>query len=258
MARTDRASAPQPPTLAGFLRAARRRRGLSREKLAFAASVSSSYIAQLESGEKGHPSALTLRSLAGPLALRPEELRHLFDLAKSPHDDDPGEPAETVDASITPEMQAAIDHLDPTLAGYVDRHWNVLATNTAYARAFPGLVDSGNVLRWLLTVHAAKNVMIEWEKETALTVDWFRGLAGTHGSDPWHQELLDELSDRPEFRQMWADHSVAFGRRSPYMHLRDPDTDEPYTVNVQLYPVSTDPRVPVQIYLGVRLPYRGP
>lgn len=249
----------QAPTLAGYLKAVRRAKRMSRDKLAAAAGISVSYVSQLESGEKTHPSPTALRALATSLELRPAEVHHAFNLAQLPHfdpDADSGAQFGTTDL-VTPEMHAAIDHLNPSLAGYLDERWNVLAANRAYTDAFPGLLVAGNVLRWFFTAPAAKDVMIEWEHEAALTVNWFRGLAGTRHGDQWNAELLEELGQYPDFVRLWTREDVAFGRTSPYMHLRDPDTGQPYTVNVQLYGVQ-HVTTAIQIYIGVRLAYAGP
>jgi len=252
----------RPPTLGGYLRAARRERKLSRDQVAVAAAVSTSYVTQLETGEKSHPSVPALRAITTALGLDARQLRHAYNLARLRPDelDNPaGTPGvEELIPGITPEMLMTIDYLNPTLAAYVDERWDILAANESYARAFPGLIESGNVMRWFFASPSAKKVTIEWETEAALTVHWFRGLLGSRGHDKWGTELLDELSKYPDFARLWLEEQVKFGRDTSYMHLRDPGTGEPYTLNVQLYATMPEARVRVQVYIGLRIPYSGP
>jgi transcriptional regulator with XRE-family HTH domain len=249
----------RPPTLGDYLRATRCEHSLSRDQLAGAAAVSTSYIAQLETGEKLRPTVAALHALATALELGPDERRHLYDLARvgsnARPDDEPSD-AEQLGNAITPEMLTLIDNLNPTLSAYLDHRWNIISANEAYARAFPGLIESGNVLRWLFTDPCARRILAEWEREAALTVRWLRANMGEHADDPAGTELLDELSAIPEFARMWLQGRVGFGRGTPYMRLRDPDTGEGYTLNVQLHSVRTPARSPLLIFIGA--PIRDP
>jgi transcriptional regulator with XRE-family HTH domain len=252
----------RPPTLGDFLRAARRRRQLSRDQLATAAAVSSSYIAQLETGEKTHPTVAALRALAAALDLGPPDLRHLYDLARLPpseRDDRAGwHEAADLTTAVTPDMQTFLDSLNPTQAAYFDNRLNVVSANASYARGFRGLIESGNVLRWIFTAPAAKQILVEWEQEAALTVHWFRGLMGTHENDERSARLLDELSNSPDFARMWLDEHIDFGRTTPYLQMRDPDTGELATLNAQLHSVQTLAGDTLLVYLGSTVRYPGP
>lgn len=250
----------RPPTLGDFLRTARQERQLSRDQLAISAAVSSSYIAQLETGEKVHPTVAALRALATALQLSPVDLRHLYDLARLPlNDRDDRELGDIKNLAneVTPEMRAFLDSLNPTQAAYFDSRWNVLSANDSYARGFPGMIESGNVLRWLFTAPAAKTVLVEWEKEAALTVHWFRALMGTHKNDERSARILDELSADPDFARMWLDEDINFSRQSPYMRVRDPDTGELNTLNAQLHSLQTPAGETLLLYLASRLRHTG-
>ncbi|MFC6011219.1 helix-turn-helix domain-containing protein [Nocardia lasii] len=246
---------PRAPTLGGLLRRLRDERRLSREKLAFAAGVSSSYITHLESGDRDHPTRAVVDALVRYLdrisPVTDIERRHLLDLAGLTPVDNPT--IEDLRAEITAEMRRTIALQEPNLAAYVDTRWNVLAGNESYDRAFPGLVEDVNILRWFFSNPLSRKVMVEWEKESTLTVHWLRGLIGQQGGADWAAELLDELADYRDFRRIWDDGDTAYGRDHTAMRLCDLHTGEYYTVDVQLFRLdSVAYPGRIQYYLGVR------
>lgn len=248
---------PRPPTLGGLLRRLRDDRRISREKLAFAAGVSASYITHLESGDRDRPTRAVVEALVRYLdriaPVTEIERRHLFDLAGLALVENP-----TVDdlrADITDEMRRTLAHQEPDLAAYVDIRWNVLAGNDSYHRAFPGLLDDVNILRWFFGNPLSRRVMVEWEKESTLTVHWLRGLIGQQGGGEWATELLTELDRYPDFRRIWDDGDTVYGRDHTAMRLRDLDTGAHYTVDVQLFRLDSVAHPGhIQYYLGVRVP----
>ncbi|MFE1595594.1 helix-turn-helix domain-containing protein [Nocardia sp. NPDC058705] len=248
---------PRPPTLGGLLRRLRDERRISREKLAFAAGVSSSYITHLESGDRERPTRAVVDALVRYLdrisSVSDIERRHLFDLAGLPPVDNPT--VEDLRAEITAEMRRTLSLQEPNLAAYVDTRWNVLAGNETYDRAFPGLVTDVNILRWFFGNPLSREVMVEWEKESTLTVHWLRGLIGQQAGGDWAGELLDELARYPDFRRIWDDGDTVYGREHTAMRLRDLHTGECYTVDVQLFRLdSVAYPGRIQYYLGVRGP----
>ncbi|MFF0543104.1 MmyB family transcriptional regulator [Nocardia thailandica] len=253
----DPAGPPKPPTLGGLLRRLRDERRISREKLAFAAGVSSSYITHLEGGDRDRPTLVVVEALLRYLdRIEPVteiERRHLFDLAGL---SEPGYPTVAeLRERITDEMRHGLALQEPNLAAYVDTRWNVLAANDSYARAFPGLLEDVNILRWFFGNPLSRKVMREWEKESALTVHWLRGLLGQDGGADWAGELLDEMAEYPDFRRLWSAGDTVYGRSDAAMLLRDLDTGADFTIVVQLFRVDsvTSPGR-IQFYLGTRGP----
>ncbi|MFF2085843.1 helix-turn-helix transcriptional regulator [Nocardia sp. NPDC058176] len=248
---------PRPPTLGGLLRRLRDDRRISREKLAFAAGVSTSYITHLEGGDRDRPTLAVVEALVRYLdrisPVTEIERRHLFDLAGLAPADNP-----TVDdlrAEITDEMRRTLALQEPDLAAYVDIRWNVLAGNESYHLAFPGLLDDVNILRWFFGNPLSRKVMVEWERESTLTVHWLRGLIGQQGGGAWATELLAELAEYPDFRRIWDDGDTVYGRDHTAMRLCDLRTGEHYTVDVQLFRLDSVAHPGhIQYYLGVRVP----
>lgn len=251
---------PKPPTLGGLLRRLRDDRRISREKLAFAAGVSSSYITHLESGDRDRPTQAVIEALVRYLdriaPVSDIERRHLWDLAGLAPVDNPS--VEDLRAEINDEMRRALSLQAPNLAAYVDTRWNVLAGNDAYHHAFPGLVEDVNILRWFFGNPLSRKVMVEWEKESTLTVHWLRGQIGQQGGADWAAELLDELAQYPDFRRIWDDGDTVYGREHTAMRLCDLHTGEYYTVDVQLFRLdSVAYPGRIQFYLAVRGPDGG-
>ncbi|MGY4103131.1 helix-turn-helix transcriptional regulator [Nocardia sp. R16R-3T] len=243
----------RPPTFGGELRRLRDDRRISREKLAFAAGVSTSYITHLEGGDREHPTRPVVNALFGYLdriaALTDAERRLFFDLAGLGVDRFPSVPE--LRNEISADMRDGLRLHEPNAAGYVDTRWNVLSCNESYAAAFPGLVDDVNVLRWFFGNELSKQVMVEWEREAALTVDWLRGLIGQSGDTAWSTEFLDELGAYTDFRRMWAAGGTTYGRNQP-MHLRDLDTGECYRFDVQLFRLDSGKHPgTIQFFLGI-------
>ncbi|WP_157556625.1 helix-turn-helix domain-containing protein [Nocardia acidivorans] len=248
--RTHRTS-PRPPDFP---------RGLSRPALAARCDVSASYIAQIEQREKVSPSPEVVDAIARALELTPAERQHMHNLAApktpGPRTHDPMPVTEML-TLITADLRDAANDLMPHLSGYVDERWNVLWVNETYDRAYPRLLEVVNILVWFFLVPESRRVMIEWEDEARLTVNWFRWHMGRYQDPEWAMELLAQLSSCDEFRAMYLAERVDFERHQPLMHLRDPDTHEPYSVRVRITDVpGVD--APFQWFIGIRQPFNGP
>ncbi|WP_245677899.1 MmyB family transcriptional regulator [Nocardia acidivorans] len=244
----------QPPTFGLLLRRLRDTRGVSRERLAFNAGVSASYISHLEKGDRGHPTREVVDALVRYLdridPLSVVERRHLLDLAGLGVSEFPS--IEQLRAEITDDMRRALDLHEPNLAAYVDTRWNVLACNASYAQAFPGLDRDVNILRWFLGNDLAREVMLEWEAEVRLTVHWLRGLIASSGDTAWSADFLAELGSFGLFRDIWDEGIAAYGRPSSIMHLKDNLTGRCRAIDVQLFSVfSAAYPTQIQIFLGI-------
>ncbi|RMB69769.1 XRE family transcriptional regulator [Rhodococcus sp. SBT000017] len=249
------------PSLAAFVRFARERHtgefpdGATRQQIADSAHISIAYLAKLESGTAESPTATVLRSLATSMELSPDETQHLFDLAgrSSENVRVPTKSPLTVAeyrAMVDPDVQMTYQAVNPHLVALLDERWNVLVCNDSYRKAYPGLMDSTNVLSWFFTDPRSRQVMVDWEKEATLTVGWFRGLSARYQDSQWSHSVLDELSGVEEFQQMWSRNHVIFGRDDPWMSLRN-DDGTTYTVWVNIYGTSMQGHQ-LQLFTGVR------
>nr|WP_084477820.1 helix-turn-helix domain-containing protein [Nocardia jejuensis] len=255
------------PNLADFVRTHRTMprhpthpRGFSRPALAALCDVSASYIAQIEQREKLSPSPEVVDAIARALHLTPAEHQHMHNLAEpktsGPRTHAPM-PVAQMRELITEDLYATATDLAPHLSGYVDERWNVLWANESYSRAYPRLMEVVNILIWFFLVPEAPRVMMEWEDEARLTVNWFRWHMGRYQNPQWALDLLGRLSSCEPFRAMYLAERVDFERHQPLMHLRDPDTLEPYSVRVQITDIpGVD--APFQWFIGIRYPFKGP
>ncbi len=255
----------EPPSFAAYLRhlrthgrEAQRNGPLNRAELATQAKTAFSYVTKLEQGAAQHPSPEVVDNLADALGVDDVERRHLHDLVA--YDREAGmPPAETGGAvDVTDQMRTYIDNLVPHLAGMVDDAWNVLYSNTEYARIYRHLAEPavGNVLVWFFQVPEARAIMIDWETEARLTVAWLRALMVRRPRSGLFLPLLDRLSASPDFRRMWLSQQVLMGRPSPYMFVHDLDRNEDLRLLAEVYPWP-DPTKALQMYLGVRVTTDG-
>ncbi|GAA4217420.1 helix-turn-helix domain-containing protein [Actinocatenispora rupis] len=186
----------------------RRTRGLRREEVAALAAISPTYYAFLEQGRDLNPSRQVLDALATALRLSAAERGHLHELA---YGAPPAEPAEEV---LVPGVAELVDRLDPAPAYVTGRRWDVLAANRAACLlwtdwwALPPA--DRNMVWWMLTAPAARDVFVEWEREASAQLARFRAAAARHRDDPSFAELVDRLrAASPEMREWWPRHDVA-------------------------------------------------
>ncbi|MEV6069356.1 helix-turn-helix transcriptional regulator [Nocardia sp. NPDC052001] len=216
----------EAPTFGNLLRRLRDGRGLSRERLAFNAGVSASYITHLEKGERGNPTREVVEALTRYLdrlePLGAADHRQLSELAGLGAGDLPT--VEQLCGAITENMRRVLDLHRPNLAAYIDVRANVLAWNDSWDDAFPGVTEDGNMLRWLFGNDLATRVLVNWEADVRQVVRWLRGLIGRSGDTAGFTDLLQELGEFPKFRQAWSEGGVAFAPHVWTLHLRNPVT----------------------------------
>ncbi len=243
------------PTLAEFVRERRARAtgrhpaGLTRKQLAEATHASLGYIAKIEQGEALNPGPAILDSLAAVLELDVAERIHLYHLAQQ-------RPAASSTRALRAGDPAAsavrtlLDALLPHLAAALDDGWHVVACNSAFDAALPGLSRQGHVLRWMFTDPRARIVVEEWEREARLMVGRFRAYAAGGRDRGDIDRLLRELGEQPDFRRLWTEGHVHIGRHDPAFTLRNPRTATVFDVRVQRYR-GTAPGPAHQLFLGL-------
>lgn len=237
----------QLPSLAEFVRARRMRStpadpsGLSRQQLAAAIHSSVGYLAKIEQGEAHNPSPSVLDALAAALGLTPDERSHLYHLAQQHIPDSVGS-GDVVD----PLLHTDLDAMTPHPAAVLDRGWQILASNTAFEDAFPGLPAKGNALTWMFTDPRARLVMEQWEQEADHMVGRFRACAARSATNNLTSPLLRALTPIPDFHRLWSTGHVYQSRPTPTLHLRNRKTGHPYTIRLQLLRARTH-----QLLLGL-------
>lgn len=245
---------PAPPNFGGTLRRLRERRGISRERLAFGAGVSASYITRMERGERGRPTEQVLTAMVRYLdqvaRLTMAEYRHLHDLAALGQHAPPRD-----ELPLTPAMLDILDVHLPHPAAYLDRRLNVLAANAVHLRTFPGLGDDGNFLHWMLTDDLARHVLVDWNGSLRHAISTLRGLlAMDEGETEEDARVLAELGRFEPFRRIWTgDHRILTGAPT-VMRLRDSVTGVPYSLMWQILRDQSATMSPGQPIFVVGLP----
>jgi transcriptional regulator with XRE-family HTH domain len=193
----------------------RRTAGLRREEVAQLASLSVTYYTFLEQGRQARPSEQVLDALAAALRMTPAERRYLLSLA---HGRDAAAAGGAAGAAAAPEQVSPgvadlVRRLEPSPTLVKGRCWDVLAANPAARELFgdwSGTPGMRNLVRWMFTSDAAREIYLEWEPEARAMLGRFRLTAARHPGDPRVARLVEELRrDSPQVRDWWPAHDVS-------------------------------------------------
>jgi transcriptional regulator with XRE-family HTH domain len=202
--------------------ARRRTPGLRREEVAQLASMSVTYYTFLEQGRQARPSEQVLDALAAALRMTRAERRYLLTLAYGPDETAPaGEAGGRADGTagaappaerVSPGVADLVRRLEPSPTLVKGRCWDVLAANPAARELFgdwSGTRGTRNLVRWMFTSDAAREIYLEWEPEARAMLGRFRLAAARHPGDQRVARLIAELRrDSPEVRDWWPAHHV--------------------------------------------------
>jgi transcriptional regulator with XRE-family HTH domain len=245
------------PSEAGLPAGTRRRQtpGLRREELAALAGVSVDYYIRLEQGRDTHPGAAVLDALAAALRLDDEERAHLHSLAYNAANKARTRAPRAVTARTG--LVQLLETVRPTPAYVLDPTSNVLATNPEGSQLMAG-IDAWpparrNVVRYVFTHPAAREVFVSWRRMAEDCVAHLRTVAASDPGSPELAALVTELcAASAEFEQLWQHYDVRVksGSRRTFHHPavgRFELTSEILTavdgqrfVAFQATPVSTD------------------
>ncbi|MFD6448020.1 helix-turn-helix transcriptional regulator [Promicromonospora sp. NPDC060204] len=192
------------PAEAGLVAGGRRRvPGLRRQEVAQLAGLSVEYLARLEQGRAGHPSASVLLSLARVLRLSDQERVHLFRLG------DQAEPLSgQVKRHITPSVQRILDRLTDTPVTVVDASWHCVTSN-ALAYALTGDTSALPLreqnLAWIIFTHRSTRYVRTEEEERLLRLEVVADLREAWVRYPEDTELRELVADLQEASDDFAD-----------------------------------------------------
>lgn len=219
------------PESAGLPSGRRRRTpGLRREEVADLAGVGLTWYTWLEQGRDIRVSPDVLSGIARALRLEPAERAHLFRLAG--HAPPASESAGDI---ISPRLRRMLDAWDPYPAHITGRRRDVVAWNRASEaiNSWSQLPDGRrNTLWFMFMTNLARQMLVNWEQEAALSVAAFRAEAGRDLSQPAYQELItDLLEGSPDFAVLWARQDVRARQEGlkPFRHPELGHFDLEYT-----------------------------
>ncbi|MGW6954088.1 helix-turn-helix transcriptional regulator [Streptomyces chartreusis] len=187
----------------------RRVPGLRREEVALLAGVSAEYYERLERGRTKNVSASVLDSVARVLRLDAAERDHLYALAAPSR----SRRTRTAAVRLRPGLRRALESVTDVPALVLGPRQDLLAINDLGAAFYAGLdlLPPGrrNMVRYLFTVDAARELYDDWAGTARTVVAELRRYAGTHPHDPELTDLVGDLAVRDlDFRCWWAEHDV--------------------------------------------------
>jgi hypothetical protein len=220
---------------------------LSRPKAGLTLGISTEYLKDIEEGRT--PSPEYLDNLISGYRMDPAQARLTRELTQ-PALHLP--PAEHLRAQIaTPARLDLLARLDRAgiLAAYIDPLWNVLAANTGFHRALPGIEIAGNIARWGFPQASARSpiagLLLDCPREARFLVGVLRGAFARYRTNPQVTDLYGQLRGNRDFHTRWKSSiHVAYGR--PFhdpLRLRDPKTRQPYALDVQISEIAGIPEI---------------
>lgn len=177
--------------------------GLRREEIADLAGVSVSWYTWLEQGRDIKVSNAVLDAISTAMRLSHGERRHLYQLAG-------------VNPPAMPDLIGCeADQLTQIVEGWrsdpayvLDRHWTVVATNTA-AQILLGLRIGRNHFSDFFLDPVSRGRHPRWHEVAIQWIGRFRGQAARFPGDPRFAEIVDELASASRiFRELWQRHEI--------------------------------------------------
>ncbi|QLY32617.1 helix-turn-helix domain-containing protein [Nocardia huaxiensis] len=184
--------------IAGYLRERRESLGLSRAALARRADVSEGLIQKLEQGTRP-PTATALSALFDALEVPSIFRDHAAMVLEIELTGGAGAILELtwVELDFLESIPyPACYHTGPTL--------DLIATNTAYAQAFPGQKPGMSVIEWLLLDSRAREVVEDWEREAHMAVQSLRHLAPGIAAPERIDEIVARCEESPDWHRLWT------------------------------------------------------
>ncbi|GAA4556511.1 helix-turn-helix transcriptional regulator [Planotetraspora kaengkrachanensis] len=220
----------------------RRVPGLRREELARLAGVSVDYYARLEQGRSKNASPVVLDALASALQLDQTERDHLFALAGPIIV--PVQGAEGAWQRVSPLTYELLDALKADVPACVFSHClDILAANQPF-RALHMWHDDrpardNSLPRFFFLDPNSRTLYLDWEHVATDVTAMLHFAHGRHPGDPRLNELIGELLENEDFRELWAAHHV-YERASGTIAFHHPIVGE-FSLHYQLLRLPGDP-----------------
>ncbi|MVU79674.1 helix-turn-helix domain-containing protein [Nocardia sp. ET3-3] len=218
------------PTLGAYARQLRDRQGWTQPKAADEAKVGVSTLRKIEQNSAADFREDTLESLANVLCATGEERAHWWALA--------GRPGRSFAGGSPDDVAMLVSALDPTPAAWI-QDWRVRIANDAHRRLMPGLMAAESLPQWMFGDPRAKLVLPDWRDEATFLVGVMRHRAVLERGQGHTVEMIQALSDHPEFRRIWNTGVVhVAGRSARVRRIWSPATESRITLREAFYPTS--------------------
>ncbi|GAB2533812.1 helix-turn-helix domain-containing protein [Nocardia heshunensis] len=185
-------------TIAGYLRERREAARLTRAELAQKAKVSEALIQKLEQGTRP-PTSTSLgalfRALDVPVAYREYAATVLQPELTTVTGGESG-PSRGELAFLASLPYPACYQTAPAL--------DLIAANSAYRQAFPGLEPGGNIIAWMLLDPRARRVVEDWDREAHIMVQAFRHMAPGLTAPERIDQITRQCARSPDWQRLWS------------------------------------------------------
>ncbi len=173
--------------------------GLRRSEVAILAGISTEYYVKLEQGQETSPTGQVLASLSRALQLDAAATSYLHSLARLDE-----RPKPSPSSSAVERTRWLIESWPMTAAMILDRHNDIVATNSLMSALVRGYQPGRNSLAILLLDPGMRDLYVEWEGLSMRSIALMRARVGL---DPDHarvQELMAQLTkESARFRELW-------------------------------------------------------
>ncbi|WP_067813380.1 helix-turn-helix domain-containing protein [Nocardia inohanensis] len=184
--------------IAGYLRERRNSMRLTRAELARKAGVSEGLIQKLEQGTRP-PTPTALAALFQALEV-PLMYREYAATVLQPQ-------LTTITTAIPEPTRAELNFLEsfPHPACFQTAPaMDLVATNAAYRRAFPGLVRGANIIEWFLRDPRAPLAFESWEREAHRMIQAFRHMGPGLIAPERIEEIIAKCAGSPHWERLWS------------------------------------------------------
>lgn len=209
---------PHTP-IARYLRERRESAGLTRAALSGMAGISPALIQKIEQGTR----TPTLEALTGLFdALEVPDLfrSHILMLSISHRYDTPAPSAEVPASDLL-----LLDAIPFPASFQVYASYDMLATNAAWDRLFPGLATGTTLLEWMLLDPRSRTSLVDWYEQVHLCVYGFRVMSRGVVPQQRIEALVASCAQAPEWTEFWTTEPAAPSNLdAPVLRIRDPDT----------------------------------
>ncbi|MEU6245696.1 helix-turn-helix transcriptional regulator [Streptomyces sp. NPDC047024] len=145
-------------------------------------------------------------------------------------------------SEVQQALRLLIDRQLPSPAYVCDRHWNILAFNSAMAEWWPWVMEPGaNLIRWALTASEARVQYQDWDKHASAYVKMLKFALATKPNDAELRGLIEDIQKDPDARHIWETvHDMGETRDGHVFRMNVPalDWETVEVVSHVLYPAS--------------------
>ncbi|NKX88518.1 helix-turn-helix domain-containing protein [Nocardia coubleae] len=218
--------------IARYLRERREAAGLTRVALSARAGISPALIQKIEQGSRT-PTLEALTALFDALDVPALFRDHLVSLSLA---DRYGSPAADIPSDIPTADLVLLNSISYPASLQMYTTYDVVATNSAWNRYFPGLDTSTTLLEWMLLDPRSREVMLDWDKQVHLCVYGFRVMSP--GVVP--KERIDRLfaacAVAEEWERFWTtEPDVPSHLDRPVQRFRHPETGAAVAMTMQVH-----------------------